>query len=626
MRKHASSWIIKFILGAVILAFIPFGYGIYRDRRDAEVARVNDRSINFDEFNKTYNNLLVQVRENFGDAFNEDLIKSMQLKKQALDQLIDRTIFLQEARDLGIRISDEEVAASIRQIEVFQTAGVFDPRRYEYVLDRNRLDKETFETQQKEALLIDRLRNFIIANVKISEAEARAWYNWNNATVNLEFVAFSPNRYQGLAPTDEQLEAYFEAHKEDYKTEEERKVRYLLFDAQAYASRVSVEDAEIQAYYDAHPEEFSSPKTVEARHILIKVAADADPETVEKARQRAEEIRKMALDGEDFAELAKQYSEGPTKDRGGYLGAFQKEQMVKPFSDAAFAMEAGDISEPVRTDFGWHVIKVEKINAAGTTPLEAARKQIRLKIVEEKARTLAYDEAELVYETTFDAEDLVRNAAERNMTLKQTDFFPRSGPQKDIEDRTDFASAAFELETEQISDLVELSDGYCLMEVVDILAPRIPEFEDVRARVRADWIKAQQDEKAKQDAEALLAALKDGKTMLSESGNYQLRPESTGFFERNGAIPKIGFNRPLTSAAFSLTSDNPLPEEVFKVNRNYYVVRLNDRREPPASDFEQEKENVESRLVQQKQFQTLESWLASKRNASEIKIEESFLQ
>jgi peptidyl-prolyl cis-trans isomerase D len=626
MRKHAGSWIIKFILGGVILAFIPFGYGVYRDRRDAEVARVNDRTIHYDEFNQVYNNLLTQVRENFGDAFNEDLVESMQLKKQALDQLIDRALFIQEARKLDIKVSDEEVAASIKQIEAFQTGGVFDPRRYEYILDRNRLDKEAFESQQKEALLIDRLRGFIVANVKVSDTEARAWYNWNNAQVNLEFVAFPPNRHQGLAPTEEQLKEYFDAHTQTYKTEEKRKVRYLLFAPQAYKSRISVGEDEIQAYYESHPEEFSSPKTVEARHILIKVAAEAEQETVENARRRAEEIYQLARGGEDFAELAKQYSEGPTRDRGGYLGAFEKEQMVKPFSDAAFAMQAGEISEPVRTDFGWHVIKVEKVNEADTTTLEEARETIRQKITDERALTLAYDEADLVYETTFDGEDLMRNAAERDMTVKETDFFPRSGPPKGFQDRRAFASAAFELETEQISDIVELADGYCLMELVDILAPRIPEFEEVKARVRADWIKAEQEKMARQEAEAFLDALKDGQTMLSESGKYDLRPESTGFFKRNQAIPKIGFNRDLIDTAFALSSENPLPEEVFEVNRNYYVIRLVDRREPPAENFTQEKDSVKSRLVQQKQFQTLEGWLAARRDTSEIEIQEGFLQ
>ena len=133
-------------------------------------------------------------------------------------------------------------------------------------------------------------------------------------------------------------------------------------------------------YYEANPEQFKTPKTVEARHILIKVPRDADPDAVERARIKSLAIHKMAIEGKDFAELAKQFSEGPTKDKGGHLGTFKKETMVKPFADKAFSMKTGEISEPVRTPFGWHIIKVETINKAVARSLEESTAQIREKM------------------------------------------------------------------------------------------------------------------------------------------------------------------------------------------------------------------------------------------------------
>ncbi len=197
MRKHAGSWMIKFILGAVILAFIPFGYGIYQDRRDAEVATVNGEPIRFEAFTRQYNNLLDQVRNNFGGSLNEETIKGLRLKEQALNQLIDQKLMLAEAAKLNFSVSNEELVDSIGRIEAFQTAGVFDPKRYEYVLSRVRLTQEAFEDEQQSALLIDKLRNFVISSVKVSDAEALDWYKWNNAEIDIRFVKFQCKQLPG---------------------------------------------------------------------------------------------------------------------------------------------------------------------------------------------------------------------------------------------------------------------------------------------------------------------------------------------------------------------------------------------------------------------------------------------
>ena len=625
MRKHAGSWIIKFILGAVILAFIPFGYGIYSDRRDAEVASVNDEPIRFEEYNQAYNNLLEQVRQSFGNSLDEERIKALGLKRQALDQLIDRRLMMDEAKRLKLSVSDDELAASIKGIEGFQTAGVFDRRRYEYVLERNRMTVEGFETLQKEALLVDKLRSFIVANARVSDLEVRQWYDWNNASIDIDFVAFSPNRYQGIEASEQDLQQYYEQNKDAYRTDEKRKARYIYFNPAAYKDRVKLSEGELRDYYDANLEEFHTPKTVEARHVLIKVDPQADDSTVEEARKRAEEVYQKAKSGMDFAQLAKTYSEGPTRDQGGFLGAFRKEAMVQPFADKAFSMKPGEISEPIRTRFGWHVIKVEKVNEETTTPFEEAKAGIRAKLTDERAKNLAFEEADAVYNASFQGDDLVKNAQERGLTLAETDYFTSKGPVKGVTDKG-FAEAAFKLEPMEISDLLELADGFYILQVIDTVAPQIPELQAVKSRVRADWIKAKQAEKAKAEAEALLAALQGGASLSEKSATYGLTPDSTGFFGRNAPIPKIGYSRELVQAAFGLTAETPLPESIFPVNENYYVIRFHGRKEPPVDEFEKQKAATQDRLLRQKQFQMLDAWVAELKRNSQIHIEERFLQ
>lgn len=627
MRKHAGSWMIKFILGAVILAFIPFGYGIYQDRRDVEIASVNGAPILYDEYNRVYNNLIVQMRQQFGEALNEDTIKMLNLKQQAMDRLVEERLMLAEARRLKLKVSDDELAASIADIEAFQTAGAFDARRYAYILERNRLTQEDFESQQKQAMLVAKLNRLISAGTKVSDAEAAEWYRWNNASVNIDYVAFSPSTYKGIEPTEEEMRAYFEKNAEAYKTEPELKVRYLRFSPEAYRSKVELSEEEIRQYYDTNESEFVTPKTVEARHILIKVADGAAEEDVEKARKKAEDVLELAREGKDFAELAKTHSEGPSGPNGGYLGSFKKEDMVKPFSDQAFAMQAGQISDLVRTRFGWHIIKVEKVNEGSTRSFEEAHNGIRNKLINEEARAIAREQAEQVYDVTFVGEDLVRNAQDRKLTVHETDFFGRAtGPAKGVREPAPFANAAFQVNEMEISEIQEYSDGYYILQPIEKREPQIPEFESVAEQVQVDLIKQRQQEKARQEADQLLEALKAGKTMAEEAERLQLTVESSGFFKRNAAIPKLGYNPELAKASFGLSANKRLPEQVFEVRDNYYVIQFASRKEPTDEEFEKEKDQVRSQLLQQKQFKTMETWLAEKRKNSEILVEESYLQ
>ena len=329
MRKHAGSWLIKVILGAIVVVFVLWGVGSWTSQRSGRVATVNGDTITIDEYRITYKRLIEQIRQSFGNNANEDLIKSLQLEQKALDQLVDNALMRQAASELNIRVSDEDLSRSITSISAFQVAGAFDPRRYQVVLSNNNLTPESFETSQRDALLIQKLNTFITASVKVSDQEASEWYKWNNATVNLDYLLLEADRYADVAVTAEDLSQYFETHKETYKTDPALKVRYLKFDPKSYVGQVEISDDEIGGYYDEHPAEFQNPKTVEARHILIKVDPEANPEDVATAKARIETILQKAKDGQDFAELAKQFSEGPSKDKGGSLGTFRRESMVK---------------------------------------------------------------------------------------------------------------------------------------------------------------------------------------------------------------------------------------------------------------------------------------------------------
>ena len=622
MRKHAGTWMIKIILGAIVVVFVFWGVGSYTSRRSGQVASVNGTIITLDDYRITYSNLVEQVRQSFGNNLNEELIEMLQLRKRALDQLIDRSLMLQAAEKFKLTVSDEELSESIRNISTFQTAGAFDGRRYINTLNRNKITPETFEIQQRDAILIDKLQAFISGNIKVSDPEAQQSYIWNNTEVDIDYVILEPQQYKEIELTDEEIRNYFDQNKDSYKTDPRIKIRYLYFKPEDYAGKVTVSEDDIQDYYESNPEKFKSPKTVEARHILIKLGPDANAEEVESARQRIETVLEMAKEGRDFAELAKQYSEGPTKTQGGNLGAFRREAMVKPFADKAFSMKAGEISEPVRTRFGWHIIKVEKVNPEKTLTLSEAEGDILKNLKADFSKNLAYDEAEAVYDESFEGRNLDVIAEERNLKILTTEYFSQKNPPAEIKANPRFTSFAFSLPTNEISGVQDFGDGYYLIEVIDQVPAQISELETVEAKVKKDLVKEKQDTKARDEAQAFLAELKNGETFATLGEKFKLAPKKTGFFKRNDSIPAIGSERDLARIAFRLSDNNKLPEEVIKGQKGYFVISFRERQKPSLEGFEKEKTEIKERLLQQKTLKTFDAWLKQLKNESRITIEE----
>lgn len=620
MREKAGSWFIKVILGAIVVVFIFWGVGNFQSERMSQIAVVNDTPITVEAYHQSYNSLLERYRSQFGDQLNEDMIQMFGLKKQALDQLVNQTLLLQEAEKLNLRVTDEELAASIQAIPAFQNEGVFDKGIYTRVLGMNRLSPEEFENGQRESLLVEKLRQLIMSSVKVSDQEALDYYLWENASVNVEYALFAPDKVPEPAVTDEEVQKHFDANQNNYKTELKLKAQYVYFNPQEFSTGVTVSDEAVKEYFDAHPDEFKEPKTVKARHILFKLENNSPPEVVEEKRKKAEEVLALAKTGQDFAELARTHSEGPSKDVGGDLGTFKKETMVEPFSEKAFSMKAGEISEPVRTQFGWHIIKVEAVNEASEKTLDEVREEIRKNLITERAKGLAYDKAEAIYDAAFEGDDLKKVAEGHGVKAGETDFFTLNQGPKGINNPVRFAGAASGLADMQISDIQEFSDGYYLIQVTAREPEVVAKFIDVKDRVKADLIRVRRSEKAVADAKAFLEAVKGGKSMMEAGAGLNLTPKQTGFFKRSEAIPEIGKAPDVAAAAFELSVSKPLPEAPVNGPNGAYVIRFVDRKVPDTSSFDAEKAAVRERLLGQKQRRAFGDWLTQVKKKSEITI------
>lgn len=626
MRKHAGSWMIKVILFAIVVVFIFWGVGSFRSRNETQVAKVNGEAIDHQRYIKTYNNLIEQYRRIYGGRLSEEMITLFKPKETAINQLIDLTLMRQEAERLSISVTDQEIDEAIQNIPAFQVNGVFDKNRAERLLSLNNLNSDQFRGDMKEELRIRKLRELVIDGIAVSDEEVRQWYDWSNAEINIEYLLFAPESYRNISINEEEIKAYFEEHRGNYKTEPKVKARYLFFNPETYKAEVNLTDGDVSQYYDTHPEEFRTEKTVEARHILLKLPSQVDEKTVAQKKDLADKIVAMAKGGKEFAELAKQYSEDSTRDKGGYLGAFTYQSMVKPFADRAFAMEPGTISEPVRTQYGWHVIKVEKVNDAQLPELVKVASQIRAKLVSEKTRAIALKKAETIFENFYDGDDLSEVAKGLGIPLGETDFFSLNKPPTNVGDSLKFAEAAFALEKLVLSEVLDLSDGVYLLQVTERLEAEVPPLESVVAQVKADFLKQRQDESAKKEAEMFIEKVAKGSAFKDAASQVNLSVQETGFFKRTGSIPKLGNNPAIAQAAFHLNSEKPAHGDPLKGNQGWYAIRLKERKLPDEEGFVVEKGKIARQLGDQKRQISLQQWMVDLKGRSKIDINQKLVQ
>lgn len=625
MRKHAGSWIIKIVLGIIVVVFVFWGVGSYRAQKGNRVAIVNGQTIALEEYRSAYEQLKEQYRRQFGNALDQKLLKTLGLKKQALDQLINRRLVLQEANRLNLHITKEELIRAIRTLAAFQENGHFDPRRYQRLLAANRMTPEIFEEKMKDDLLAEKLQGFILGSIKVSDAEALETFKWREEKVSLEYVVFKPSSYKDVKVTTEEVESYFSENEKAYEIPPKVKAGYLRFGFKELESQVDVSEDEISQHFEINKKTYATPKKVRARHILFKVDPGATQEELDEARNKAQLVLEEVKSGADFSKLAQEYSDDPgSKSKGGDLGFFAGDRMVKPFADAAFAMKSGEISELVATRFGWHIIKVEDVQEAKEPALSEVKDRIRSKLVTEGARTHAYDQAEEMYDASYGAGRLSDVAKAHGTEMLETDFFPRGDLVKGIKQARKFAEVAFDLGDDEVSEPLELADGYYILEVIGKKEAAIPELGSVEEKVRKDLIGVRQDELAKKEAENFLQAIRNGNEFEAEAKRLKLEAKTTDLFKRFGSIPGIGSEREIMDVAFLLSPSKPIPEAVIKGRQGYYVIRLKDRQDADPKEFEDRKAEVKSGIISQKRQKLMEEWFAQLRRQSEITIEEGF--
>ena len=621
MRKHATSWLIKVFLFAIVIVFIFWGGYSYREQRAGRLASVNGSYIDLREYQQVYNNLVEQVRRQMGGRFSSELLETMKLKEQALDQLITRRLLLEEARRLQLEVRPEELQQAILNFPAFQINGRFDAAQYQRTLRGLRLTPQEFEARQREEMLIERLGRLIGRGTSVLPAEASSFYHHFQDKVNLAYVLINPASFTDQVKLDgEAISRYFADHRESYRLPATRKIVYVRFSPRDYLDEVKPSAGEIEDYYRLHQDEYQQPKKVRARHILFRVPANATTTQIQAVVDRAKNVLNQAQGGEDFAALARKYSEDTSAGNGGDLGYFSEKDMEKPFAEAAFALKKGEISDLVRTRFGIHIIKVEEIRDAVSSPLADVRERVVTALKQEKAADIARDRARSFADAARVAEDLNKAAAAEHLQTKEAGRFAANAPIPGLGPAPDLNKALFSLQVRDISRPLAVGQDQIVAQVVEIEESRLPDFDEAKERVTKDWVAEESKRLARQRAEEGLKLARQQGDLAGVARRYGLNVAETGPFTFFSPAPALGNNRELLTVAFALTPEHPVAPDAFDVRGNIALIQLRSREPAPEEQGQNEKEALAGRLREAKQESVFERWLTSVRQQADIKV------
>jgi peptidyl-prolyl cis-trans isomerase D len=624
LRENSGNWIIKIFLGIIVVVFVFLGVGSMNSSRDNSVATVNDMPITADEFQFAYRNLVEQMRNRFQDNLTDELLKALNVRQQALNSLIEDKLMAARADALDIVVTDTELEESILNMAIFHRDGRFDMEQYRRMLGLNSMTPEMFEQLQREQIRKQKLREMILSAVSVSDLEAESFYTFYNTSLKLDYLKVDPADFPDVDVTPEQIRAHYDENKDRYQSDPKRTAAFIRYSPGDFQNQVAITPDQVSAYYEANPEEFETPEQVEASHILMQVDDTADEDAVEAARKEAHAVYQRALKGEDFAELAKETSQGPSAEDGGYLGKFDRTSMIQPFSDAAFALKPGEVSEPVRTRFGWHVIKVTNRFDAQIKTLDQVAGEIEARLRQEEMQQLAYYKAEDAFDAVIDGDSLEQVALMTQKEIQTAEMFDQNGNGLDLDQAFEFAQAAFDLQPRQISDIRRIGDDYFLIEVKETIDPVQLPLEAVSEKISVELQGKFRADAAETRAKALLEAAKSAGNIEQAARDNNLTVSTTDWFSRNEPVREIGSSEALSTAAFSLTPEEPVHPEVLQTKQGFFIIAYHDRKTPEPDGIRNNLTEVKAQLLQAKQGQYFQAWINELREKSKIEINPRF--
>ena len=528
IRERAQGWVAWFI---VILISVPFAlWGIQSylgGGSEPVVASVNGYEITEREFEFGYRNFRQTLRQQLGNNYRPELIDEARLRAEVLDSMIREQLILQASEQVGLGAGQDLVRETIRNIPAFQVNGVFNRDAYSAGVRSRGLTPAGFEAQVRESIVSSQMAKAISASEFATDAELKEFARLSQQQRELSYLLIPASDYLEQVEVSEQaVRDYYDGHQMEFMAPERVKVEYLDLDVTNIAETLSAEDDVLLGYYEQHKMEYETPEQRRASHILFSLEQGTDEAAETAARASASAALERLRNGEDFAALAKELSQDPgSADMGGDLGFFETGVMDPAFDEVVFALQEGEISEPIQTPFGIHLIKLTAIRPVTGKSFEEAKEEIRAAYLKNEAERLFYEYAERLSDLAYEDPDSLQPAAEAlGMEIQTSDWFDRQGG-PGIFAATKVVGAAFSddvLVEGHNSEVIEIGPEHmAVVRVTEHEEAAVRPFESVQEEILSTLKREQAVAEARRRGEELLVGLRQGSSLeqlIAETG------------------------------------------------------------------------------------------------------------
>lgn len=609
VKKIILSGILLVFCGAMVITLIPGGIGgDFLTGRPGQgvVATVAGEPVTTLEVNREAQQM---VRQQFPRGSAQASMLMPFFASRAVEQLIGRKAMIAEAGRLGLRVTDEELRDELqngRYSQTFFPGGKFigEDQYRDLLQTQAGLTVPQFEDAVKQDLLLRKLQAIVVGGAKVSDEDVRKEFQRRNTKVKFDYAVLTQaDLMKGLHPTDQELRAFYDRNKASYTNAipEKRKVKYAIIDLTKLAAQADVTRADLQAFYDQRRDDYRVPEEVKVSHILIKTppaAADGkvDEKAVEAARVKAEDVLKQVKAGGDFAKLAEKYSDDPgSAKNGGSLGFIGRGRTVPEFEKAAFSLPKGQVSDLVKSNFGFHIIRVDEKQDAHMKTLDEVKDQIEPVLRQQKAQRTAENQANRLVSQAR-SEGLDKAAAAQQLAVVTTDFFARNESVPGIGSSAQFMEAVFLAKEKAPVDLVAYSQGYAVYEVLGIKPPATPSFEEIRSRVENEFKNERSNALLAQKTQELSDRAKAGHDLRKAARELGATVKTSDLVLPDGQVPDIGSMSGGASVAFTMK-----PGEIsapIALGSSGAVLAIVEKQDPTEADFAAKRDQIRDGLIQ----------------------------
>ncbi len=513
--------IAQIILAILIIPFAFFGMDAYfsESATGNEVAQVGGTGISAYDFDQALREQQDRLRANAGGQVDRALLESAELRRVVLDNLINQRVLALYAAENRLVVTPEQLQATIAGVPAFQDDGRFSLQRYENLVRAQGMTPATFEARLAQDVRVQQIVAAVGDAGFVPETSARRFLDAQLEERRIRELRFAADRLGADATvSDEQIAAYYEANPARFERPARLQAEYLVFDRASIEQKVAVSDDAVRAFYEGNQERFGVAEERQARHILLTLADNAEQGEVDKVMAEAKAIvETLRQDPDKFADIAREKSQDPgSASRGGDLGFFGRGMMVGAFEDAVFALEKGRISDPVRSEFGVHIVEVTDIKPSSIKALDEVRDEIVAELRGQEAGRRFAELAEQFANTVYEQPDSLAPAAEAiGLEVRTSDWISReSAPEPFNNER--LLNAVFGDEATQKArntEAIEIGNGTLVSARVKTFeaAKRLP-LDEVRSRIVDELRREQGRKKALEQGEATLAALGKGES------------------------------------------------------------------------------------------------------------------